>query len=122
MKPFAIAGMQLQLSGAGHNLAHMQARLDYLMHLFPWVQMVVYSELAAHGPSPAFAEPVPGPTERSFQEMAAKHAVWLVAGSIFERVEDHVFNTASVIDPEGRVIGRISSSSPMWTSTSTWTR
>lgn len=106
MKPFAIAGMQLQLSGAGNNLPHMQARLDYLMHLFPWVQMVVYSELAAHGPSTVHAEPVPGPTERAFQEMAAKHDVWLVAGSIFERVEETIYNTASVIDPEGRVVGR----------------
>lgn len=106
MKPYAIAGMQLQLSGSGNNLTHMQARLDYLMHLFPWVQMVVYSELAAHGALPVFAEPIPGPTERAFQEMAVRHSVWLVGGSIFERVDDRVYNTASVIDPEGRVVGR----------------
>ena len=52
------------------------------MFLFPWVQMVVFSELAAYGPTPAKAEPLPGPAERKFQEMAAKHKIWLINGSV----------------------------------------
>lgn len=106
MRPIAIAGMQLQLRGTGDNLPHMQARLDYLMHLFPWVQMVVFSELAAFGPSPRRAQPIPGPVERTFQGMAAKHGVWLVNGSIFELVDGKVYNTTSVVAPDGRVVAR----------------
>jgi len=106
VKPFAIAGLQLQLSASRDNLPHLRARLDYLMGLFPWVQMVVLSELAAYGPSHSRAEPLPGPAERAFQEMAAKHELWLVNGSVFELCDGKVYNTASVIDPEGRVAAR----------------
>lgn len=106
MQPFAIAGLQLQLSGHGENLPRMRERLDYMMTVFPWVQMVVFSELAACGPSPSRAEPMPGPAERAFQEMAARHKVWMVSGSHFELHDGKVYNTSSVIDPDGRVIAR----------------
>lgn len=106
MQPFAIAGLQLQLSGHGNNLPRMRERLDYLMAIFPWVQMVVFSELAACGWSPATAEPMPGPVEGAFQDMAARHRLWLISGSHFEREGDTVYNTAAVIDPEGRVVAR----------------
>jgi predicted amidohydrolase len=84
----------------------MRAKLEHLMHLFPWVQMVVFSELAAHGPSTAKAEPMPGPTERAFQEMAAKHGLWLLSGSTFEMSESKIYNTCLVIDPKGKVLAR----------------
>lgn len=106
MRPFAIAGMQLHLSAAHDNRAHIKERLDYLMHLFPWVQMVVYSELAAFGPSTKKAEPLPGPAERDFQHMAAEHQVWLINGSLFELKDDKVFNTLSVIAPDGKIVSR----------------
>lgn len=106
MQPFAVAGLQLQLSGRGNNLPRMNERLDFLMAVFPWVQMVVFSELAACGWSPANAQELPGPAEREFQAMAARHTVWLVSGSHFERAGDKVYNTASVIDPQGVVIAR----------------
>ncbi len=106
MQPYAIAGMQLALSGGGHNLPRMRERLDYLMHVFPWVQMVVFSELAACGPSTNQAEPLPGPTEDGFRELALRHNVWLINGSHFESYEGKVYNTSSVINPSGEVIGR----------------
>jgi predicted amidohydrolase len=106
MTPFAIAGLQLNLSGTADNLPHMRARLDYTMSLFPWVQMVMFSELAAFGPLTTRAQPLPGPAERAFQEMAAHHKIWLINGSLFELHEGKVYNTSSVIDPDGRVVGR----------------
>ncbi len=106
MTPFAIGGLQLATSGLRDNLPYMQAKLDYFMYLFPWVQLVVFSELAAYGPNPAKAEPLPGPAERKFQELAARHNVWLVNGSLIELAEGKKFNTLSVFDPTGKVIGR----------------
>jgi deaminated glutathione amidase len=106
MTPFAIAGMQLQLPAAGDNLPRMKQRLDHLMALYPWVQMVVFSELAACGPAPRKAEPLPGPAERAFQAMAAQHGVWLVDGSHFELADGTVYNTATIIAPDGRIVGR----------------
>ena len=106
MTPFAIAGIQMHVSASGDNIAAMAHRLDILMARFPWVQMVLFSELAAFGPLPGHAQALPGPAEHAFCEMAAKHRIWLLPGSIFEDAGDRVYNTASVIDPNGHVVGR----------------
>ncbi len=106
MTPFAIGGMQLATSGLRDNLPYIQAKLDYFMYLFPWVQMVVFSELAAYGPNPAKAEPLPGPAERKFQELAARHKIWLINGSLVELAQGKKYNTLSVIDPTGKIVGR----------------
>jgi deaminated glutathione amidase len=106
VRPIGIAGLQLRISGQGSNLAYLSAKLDHLMAVFPWVEMVVFSELAAFGPARAFAEPLPGPTENAFREMARKHGLWLVNGSIYEKKGDGIYNTASVVNPSGEVVGR----------------
>jgi predicted amidohydrolase len=106
MKPFAIAGMQLDLSAVRENVSHMGARLEVLMSVYPWVQMVVFSELAPFGPLIENAQPFPNSTEALFQEWARKHGIWLLPGSMFEKAEDGIYNTATVINPEGEIIGR----------------
>jgi predicted amidohydrolase len=106
VKPFAIAGMQLALSHRGDNIARIRERLAFLMHVFPWIEMVVFSELAACGPLTTRAEPLPGPTEEAFRQLATDHRIWLVNGSHFEAAGGKVYNTASVIDPNGVVVGR----------------
>lgn len=106
MRPFAIAGLQLELSPLGKNLELVKAHIHQVTAVFPWVQMVVLSELCVHGPNTANAEPLPGPTERALQESAQKHKVWLVTGSAHEQVGALVYNTASVIAPDGRVVLR----------------
>lgn len=68
--------------------------------------MVVFSKLAPFGPLPGHAQPMPGPAEAVFCQMAAHHKVWLIPGSMFELVGEHIYNTASVIDPHGQVVGR----------------
>ena len=104
MVPFAIAGIQMKVSATASNLAGMTQRLDVLMHRYPWVQMVVFSELCVLGPLRGNAEPLPGPAERAFCEMAARHGIWLVP--MFELAGGRVYNTAPVIDPAGQVVGR----------------
>lgn len=105
MTPFAIAGIQMHL-GHGSNIDAMRHRVDLTMHLYPWVQMVLFSELACFGPLLQHAQPLPGTAEEAFQDMAARHRVWLVNGSMYERRDGAVYNTTSVIDPEGRVVAR----------------
>lgn len=105
MTPFAIAGVQMYL-GMNNNIEHLRQRLDVLMHIYPWVQMVVFSELAAHGPAPHSAQPTGGEYEQDFCDMARKHKIWLVPGSMFERRNGAIYNMSPVINPEGEVIAR----------------
>ncbi|MGA7303560.1 MAG: carbon-nitrogen hydrolase family protein [Rhodothermales bacterium] len=106
MTPFAIAGVQMRVSAAEHNLPAMIRRLDTLMGLYPWVQMVVFSELAIWGPIRAKAQRIPGPAEEAFRKMAAKHRIWLIPGSLYEYVGNRVYNTSLVVNPDGEVVGR----------------
>jgi predicted amidohydrolase len=51
----------------------------------------------------AGAEPLDGPSLRWASAQARRHGVWLVAGSIMERVEgqERIFNTSCLFDPAG---------------------
>ncbi len=106
MIPFSIAGVQMHVSAVTSNLPGMDERLNILMMRYPWVQMVVFSELCAFGPSPEHAQSLPGPAEEAFQEMARRHGIWLIPGSLFERRDGQIYNTAPVINPEGHVVAR----------------
>jgi predicted amidohydrolase len=105
MTPFAIAAIQMSVAH-GSNLDAMRQRLDLAMHLYPWVRMALFSELSCFGPLLQHAQPLPGAAEEFFQEMAAKHRVWLLNGSMYERKEGAIYNTTSIIGPNGEIIGR----------------
>lgn len=50
MSRFSIAGIQMHVT-MNNNIAEMRKRLEVLFHSYPWVQMVVFSELSPHGPN-----------------------------------------------------------------------
>jgi predicted amidohydrolase len=105
MTPFAIGGIQMYV-GMQNNVDTIRQRLDVMVHLYPWVQMVVLSELAAHGPAAHSAQPAGGDVEQDFQEMARRHRIWLVPGSFFEKRDGAIYNMTPVIDPSGEVVAR----------------
>jgi predicted amidohydrolase len=105
MIPFAIAGLQMYL-GHGSNIDTMRHRIDLTMHLYPWVHMVLFSELACYGPLLHHAQPLPGGAEEELQTIARRHKIWLVNGSMYERRDGAIYNTTSVISPDGDIIGR----------------
>jgi len=102
---FGIAGLQLEL-GQGDNLARIDAEIDAVHRRFPWVGLVVVGELAAFGPNPAHAQPMPGPAESCLRDAARRNGLWLVPGTLYEQAGGKVYNTAPVIDPEGNVVAR----------------
>ena len=107
MVPFAIAGVQMHVSADGDNVSKMLRLIDITIARFPWVQMVLFSELAPFGPLTRHATPLPGAIERTFQAAAKKHAIWLIPGSVFELTGDStVYNTAPVISPDGETVAR----------------
>ncbi len=113
MTPFAIAGIQMHVSALHSNVADMRHRLDILMARFPWTQMVLFSELSPYGPLPKFALPSANEAIEQFQEDARRHNVWLIPGSMFEQQPDgRIFNTSSVINPEGEIVAKYSKMFP----------
>jgi predicted amidohydrolase len=114
MKPFAIAGIQMKVSAVHSNVEMMKLKLDITMNLYPWVEMVVFSELCAYGPLLHHAQELPGFFEEEMQVMAKKYGIWLLPGSIFEKRNGQIYNTASVINPQGEVVNRYSKMFPFY--------
>jgi len=103
---FGVAGVQMSVSAFDDNVDRMGAYLRHIRTRFPWVRMVMFSELAPLGPKHAKAEALPGPTEARLCALARDTGLWLIPGSLFEKAEGQVYNTASVIDPQGAVVAR----------------
>ena len=106
MRPFAIAGLQFDVRDDGDHSEQVAGRIAHLVKAFPWVQMVVLSELAVTGPKVAHAQPLPGPAEDRLRRVAQELGIWLVPGSLYEHAGEHIYNTVSVFNPAGEVVGR----------------
>ena len=104
----------MNVSAVQSNVEMMKLKLDITMNLYPWVEMVVFSELCGFGPLIHTAQEVPGLFEQEMQKMAKKYGIWLVPGSIFEKREGLIYNTASVINPQGEVVTRYSKMFPFY--------
>lgn len=114
MKPFSIAGIQMPVSASSSNVPMMKHKIDVMMSVYPWVQMVMFSELCAFGPLTYYAQEFPNGAEAEFQELAKKYGIWLLPGSMFQKRGGKIFNTATVINPDGEVVGRYDKMFPFY--------
>ncbi len=114
MKPFSIAGIQMHVSASRSNVEMMKHKIEVLTSVYPWVQMVMFSELCAYGPLTLNALPFPNNVETEFCAIAKKHGIWLIPGTMFQKKEHKIFNTASVINPHGEVVGRYDKQFPFY--------
>lgn len=105
MAYLSVAALQLELC-VEDNLSLVEKEIDLVKKRFPWIQLVVLPELCTFGPATDLAVGLPGEVENCFREAALRNDVWLIPGSIFERDNGNVYNTAPVINPKGEVIAR----------------
>lgn len=107
MSNFSIAGLQLSLA-THDNLDLVIKKTRKTLARYPWVQMVVISELAICGGLPGTAEALPSNTEQKLCALAKELGIWFVPGSLYEKRDGKVYNTATVINPGGEVVTRYS--------------
>lgn len=113
MSYLSVAGLQLEL-GAEDNLSIIEEEIDLVKKRFPWIQMVVLPELCTYGAKTSMAVQIPGEVENCFRKAAKKNDIWLIPGTIYERSEGKVFNTAPVINPAGDVVARYRKQYPFY--------
>ena len=99
MSHFSIAALQLALP-AEDNLALIGKEITKTISRFPWVNMIVLSELCSYGPDKKYAEQLPGKAELFYCKLAKELDLWIITGSQFEQVGDETYNTSSVINPQ----------------------
>mgnify|MGYP000648663489 CR=1 FL=1 len=96
----------MKVSAIASNIEMMKLKLDITMNLYPWIEMVMFSELCAYGPLTHTAKEFPNTFESEMQAMAKKYGIWLLPGSAFEKSDGKIYNTATVINPEGEIVKR----------------
>lgn len=105
MTDFGIAGLQLELSHCD-NLQIIKKEVEITKSIFPWVNMIVLSELCAFGSKLNFAESIPGKTYDFYSKLAKDNGIYLVAGSLFIKIKHETYNVSLVFDPNGDEVTR----------------
>jgi predicted amidohydrolase len=81
-----------------HEAADGGAELAALPELFPFY--------GPHRRAKELAEPVPGPITERLGRIARDRSMWVLAGSVAEVDEGHVFNTSALFAPDGEMVAR----------------
>ena len=98
------AGVQMAVTPGGGNIDRMDRKLARIKDRYSWVRLVLFSELCVFGNDPRWAQPVPGEATDRLCDLARRHDLWLVPGSLSESSGGRVFNTAPVISPAGDLV------------------
>jgi len=96
-----IAGIQMEVVRGEDNSEAMMEKLNVVATSFPWVDMVLFSELCVCGLNFDLAQPIPNPTIDRFCEWAMREKKWLIPGSLYEKDHGKIYNTSIVISPDG---------------------
>jgi formamidase len=116
---FGIAGVQMTVVpwDARATIDKMAGIAGSIKAKFPWIQLVMFHELAASGFDHFVrgdstttwkqkAELIPGPTTERLCALARETGHWLVPGSTYEIDGDKLYNTAIVISPKGEIVAK----------------
>lgn len=116
---FGIAAVQMSVVpwDAEATVQKMADAVTSISWNFPWVNMVIFHELAVPGlvqlvPTERpdtwkqSAQPIPGPLTDTLCALARKTKKWLVPGSLYEKEGKEIYNTSIVISPEGEIVAK----------------
>ena len=111
MSKLNIGGLQLSLNNNNstldeNNFDQIENEIELAMARFPWIDMLVLSELASYGVKAIYAQKKNSEVENFFAILAKKHQVWIVPGSYLEKSGQDIFNTSPVVNPKGEIVAR----------------
>jgi predicted amidohydrolase len=106
MKTFSIAGVQMYVSATNSNLEMMKHKIELTVSIYPWVDMILFSELSCFGPLTQFSREDTSVTEQFFCDLAKKHSIWIIPGSMYQTRNSEIYNMAVAINPQGEVVSR----------------
>ena len=102
MKTFSIAGLQLNLASFD-NRELLTTKIKSTISRYPWVNMVVLSELAVGGPSRSKEFSLDNNLQH-FSELASELDIWLIPGSFYHHDKKGITNVAPVISNTVEVV------------------
>jgi len=101
-----IAGIQMAVDRSEDNAAKMLAKMKSVSRMFPWVDIVFFSELCLSGVDVQQALSDPDRELDRFRRWAKDAQKWVIPGSFYEKQGDDIYNTAVVIGPDGEIVAK----------------
>ncbi len=99
------------------NVDELESYIDIIAYEAPWVNLIVFPELAVQGLAPRLediAEPIDGTSVQRLAKKAKEVGKWIIPGSMLELDGDKVYNTSPVISSEGKVIAKYRKMNPFF--------
>tara|TARA_B100000686_G_scaffold199791_2_gene206666 strand:+ start:11120 stop:11971 length:852 start_codon:yes stop_codon:yes gene_type:complete len=103
MKPLSIAAIQLNLE-LRDNYSLIEKKARETMLRYPWLHMLVFSELAVGGVGVKDSSFYLSEYLDPLKVLAKELGIWLIPGSFYERTDEGIFNTSPVIDDQGKLV------------------
>lgn len=104
-----IAAVNLRPEGTGGPRESVRQFMDAADRLVPKADLILFSEaitvVGTDKEGVEVAEPVPGPTTVTLGELARRKNAWVAAG-VYERDGAAIYNTAVLLDRQGRLAGK----------------
>jgi predicted amidohydrolase len=105
-RTLGIAGIQMKVVHGEDNTDMMLKKLEAVAALFPWVDIICFSELCVSGVDMGLAMPIPNTSLDRIIGWSRENSKWIIPGSFYEKDEDKIYNTAVVISPEGEIVAK----------------
>lgn len=97
------------------NVDELESYIDIITFEAPWVNLIVFPELAVQGLAPRLediAEPISGISIERLARKAKEVKKWIIPGSMIELDGGKVYNTTPVISPEGDLVTKYRKMNP----------
>jgi predicted amidohydrolase len=101
-----IAGIQMNIVYGEDNTDMMVNKLQTVADLFPWVEIVCFSELCVSGVDIRLAVTIPNPSLDRLIGWARQNNKWIIPGSFYEKEGNKIYNTSVVISPKDGIIAK----------------
>ena len=105
MKSFFIGAAQLNLSQTDNFNLLVEKSRTYVKR-FPYLEMLVFSELAVGGGGAHNDKYYLEKYEEKLSSLANELDIWLVPGSFYEKTEEGIFNTSPIFNNKGEIVAK----------------
>ena len=103
MSILKVGCLQLKLNKT-NNIEHIIQSIDKAYKDCPKLDLIVLSELAVGGAGAKDSEHTLDKYVNLFSKIAKDKSIWLIPGSFYEKVNDKIYNTAPVFNPDGKLV------------------
>ncbi len=102
MKPFSIAAIQISLERTD-NFSLIERKTREVVTRFPWIEMVVLSELAVGGANKSKSYSLSEYLPR-LKDISKELDIWFIPGSFYDHKDGVITNSAPVLSPSGELV------------------